>query len=70
LVYFRLHGSPRKYWSRYNADYLATLAVAIRATRPAADVWCVFDNTAGGAALENAWELQALLSGASLESLR
>jgi uncharacterized protein YecE (DUF72 family) len=62
LVYFRLHGSPRRYWSRYNADYLATLALAIRDVRAAADVWCVFDNTANGAALENAWELQTLLT--------
>jgi len=23
--------------------------------------WCVFDNTASGAAIENAWELQSLL---------
>jgi len=68
LVYFRLHGSPRKYWSTYDADYLATLAVAIRDTPPAADVWCVFDNTASGAALENAWELQTLLAESSRES--
>ena len=64
LVYFRLHGSPRKYWSSYNADYLATLAAAMRGTPSATDVWCVFDNTASGAALENAWELQRLLGGA------
>jgi uncharacterized protein YecE (DUF72 family) len=68
LVYFRLHGSPRRYWSTYNADYLATLAVAIRDTRATADVWCVFDNTASGAALENAWELQRLLAGTPSEA--
>ena len=59
LVYFRLHGSPRKYWSPYTADYIETLAHALRAARASADAWCVFDNTASGAALENAWELHA-----------
>ena len=61
LVYFRLHGSPRKYWSRYSADYLKSLGASLRAAPPA-DAWCVFDNTASGAALENARELRALLS--------
>lgn len=57
LVYFRLHGSPRKYWSRYPAEYIDTLAGALRAAPSSTDAWCVFDNTASGAALENAWEL-------------
>jgi uncharacterized protein YecE (DUF72 family) len=61
LVYYRLHGSPRKYWSSYGSDYIDALGRAIRAASRAADVWCVFDNTASGAALENAWELSALL---------
>jgi uncharacterized protein YecE (DUF72 family) len=61
LVYYRLHGSPRKYWSRYQSGYLAALAHAMRSTSRAADVWCVFDNTASGAALENAWELNEAL---------
>lgn len=63
LVYFRLHGSPRKYWSRYSADYLKSLAASLHAASPA-DAWCVFDNTASGAALENAWELHALVTAA------
>jgi hypothetical protein len=29
-------------------------------------VWCLFDNTASGAALENAWELQQLLDAAPM----
>ena len=58
LVYYRLHGSPRKYWSRYNAQYIETLANALRRVPPTVPAWCVFDNTASGAALANAWELQ------------
>jgi uncharacterized protein YecE (DUF72 family) len=49
------------YWSRYEADYLVRLAAMLRRTSESADVWCVFDNTASGAALDNAWELQSHL---------
>lgn len=61
LVYYRLHGAQRKYWSRYDSGHITALADAVRAVPPAVDVWCVFDNTASGAALENAWELASLL---------
>jgi uncharacterized protein YecE (DUF72 family) len=59
VAYFRLHGSPRKYWSRYDDNYIATLAETVLNIPSAEGVWCVFDNTASGAALENAWELRA-----------
>ena len=61
LAYFRLHGSPRTYWSRYDAGYLTRLADVMRVAAEAVDVWCVFDNTASGAALENACELREVL---------
>jgi uncharacterized protein YecE (DUF72 family) len=61
LVYFRLHGAPRKYWSRYDGKYISALAAAVGEVQRSVDAWCVFDNTASGAALENAWELQTLL---------
>jgi uncharacterized protein YecE (DUF72 family) len=57
LAYFRLHGSPRTYWSRYDDNDIATLAGTIRRLPATEQVWCVFDNTASGAAIENAWEL-------------
>ena len=62
LAYFRLHGAPRMYWSRYEASYLSRLAMVVRRISESADVWCVFDNTASGAAMEDAWELRQLLS--------
>jgi uncharacterized protein YecE (DUF72 family) len=62
VVYYRLHGSPRKYWSRYDEPFLRTLATAIRRIVSADEVWCVFDNTASGAAIENAWELSEQLA--------
>jgi uncharacterized protein YecE (DUF72 family) len=60
LVYFRLHGSPRTYWSAYDQSFLRALALALKKTT--AEAWCVFDNTASGAATENAWDLQARLA--------
>jgi len=63
LVYYRLHGAPRKYWSPYDADSLARLAQAVRPTVSRADAWIVFDNTASGAALENALDLMMLAGG-------
>ena len=58
LAYFRLHGSPRIYWSRYESAWLDGLAEqVINATRSAREVWCIFDNTASSSALPNALEL-------------
>ena len=58
LVYYRLHGSPRTYWSAYDDAYLDTLATRMRdAARSAKEVWCIFDNTASGAAAANALSL-------------
>jgi uncharacterized protein YecE (DUF72 family) len=57
IAYFRLHGSPRKYWSRYADSDIATLATTLRSIPAAEEVWCVFDNTASGAAIENAWDV-------------
>ena len=61
VAYFRLHGSPRTYWSRYDEDAIAALAATIGRLSTAEQVWCVFDNTASGAAIENAWELRERL---------
>ncbi len=55
LVYFRLHGSPRTYYSAYEDDYLAALAIRLRELRRRRiPTWCIFDNTTLGAATGNA----------------
>lgn len=55
LVYLRLHGSPRRYYSPYDHPLLDRLAARLLQEAAAADtVWCIFDNTASGAATENA----------------
>lgn len=61
-VYLRLHGSPRMYYSAYANDVLRALAVRMReAEAQGAEVWCIFDNTASGAAAGDALELLRLL---------
>jgi hypothetical protein len=40
---------------------MAALAATIGRISTADQVWCVFDNTASGAAIENAWELRERL---------
>lgn len=63
LVYYRLHGTPRKYWSRYDTGFISTLGQRLSSVPRSVPCWCVFDNTASGAAIENAWELQMLVNG-------
>lgn len=59
LAYWRLHGSPRMYYSRYEDARLRTLAKKLRSAE-AAETWCVFDNTASGSAAADALRLQAI----------
>lgn len=51
LRYFRLHGTPRVYYSAYEPVRLAELASTLAGP---ADSWCIFDNTASGAATGDA----------------
>jgi uncharacterized protein YecE (DUF72 family) len=58
LAYFRLHGSPRVYYSSYEDDFLAALADQLRALRRRRlPTWCIFDNTTLGAGTGNALSL-------------
>ena len=60
LAYHRLHGSPRMYYSSYDARRLDSLGGRLRAHVAAgADTWCMLDNTASGAATGDALALQA-----------
>lgn len=60
LAYIRLHGSPKIYYSNYSPAFLDELARSMRA-QAAPGSWCIFDNTASGAALGNALDLQHVL---------
>jgi len=62
LAYFRLHGSPRMYYSAYEADFLGEVAQAIAELPDETDTWVIFDNTAAGHAFGNAVELRRLVA--------
>jgi uncharacterized protein YecE (DUF72 family) len=60
LAYYRWHGSPRIYYSDYDVAALAALGKRLEAQRQrGVPVWCIFDNTASGAALGNALAMTA-----------
>jgi len=59
LRYFRLHGSPRIYYSPYSEEYLNALAAVLASSGG----WCIFDNTAAGEATANALGLLERLTG-------
>lgn len=61
IAYWRLHGSPRMYYSAYGDDWLQALAARMQKAQTE-DTWCVFDNTTSGAAMANALSLQAMTS--------
>lgn len=61
LHYFRLHGSPRIYYSNYDERALERIHRDLEAgSARAAATWCIFDNTAASAALGNALAVQAM----------
>jgi uncharacterized protein YecE (DUF72 family) len=62
LVYYRLHGSPRKYWSRYEDSFVGHIAASLRDVPAQTPAWCIYDNTASGAAIENALETRRALA--------
>jgi uncharacterized protein YecE (DUF72 family) len=62
VAYFRLHGSPRKYWSIYTSETVAEWTRQIKALPRRTLVWCVFDNTAGGGAMGNALQMLGALA--------
>jgi uncharacterized protein YecE (DUF72 family) len=58
LLYYRLHGSPDMYKSRYSQDYIKVLAGKLKRQSKSKPCWCIFDNTARGFATLNALELK------------
>ncbi|WP_119460780.1 DUF72 domain-containing protein [Rhodospirillaceae bacterium SYSU D60014] len=69
FVYYRLHGTPQMYYSAYAAETLDALADRLIAeAQRRVPVWCIFDNTALGAATENALSLGERLQRAAMLS--
>ncbi|HET7729080.1 MAG TPA: DUF72 domain-containing protein [Usitatibacter sp.] len=62
MAYYRLHGSPRVYYSSYGDAFLDTLAQRLQSlARGGTPCWCIFDNTTLGAGTANALSLQERL---------
>lgn len=62
IEYLRLHGSPRMYYDAYDDAALERVARRLsRRTMVTRERWCLFDNTALGAAQVDAVRLQRLL---------
>jgi uncharacterized protein YecE (DUF72 family) len=62
LVYLRLHGVPRIYYSSYGEEFLNAMAHWLAAAaKPGIPVWCIFDNTVLGAAVANSLDLMQKL---------
>lgn len=71
FAYYRLHGSPRMYYSNYEPAFLTQLADELRQhAQIGHDVWCIFDNTAAGHAASNALDLLRLLARTELDRKR
>lgn len=62
MTYFRLHGSPRMYYSEYDDDFLT--ATARHLVGEGAPIWCIFDNTARNGAIPNALRMMELICSA------
>jgi uncharacterized protein YecE (DUF72 family) len=60
FAYYRLHGSPRTYYSNYDEPFLLRLAARVKTLKGA---WVIFDNTALSHAYPNALSFQKLLQG-------
>jgi uncharacterized protein YecE (DUF72 family) len=63
LAYYRWHGTPRTYYSSYETKRIEALAAALDPARQ--ESWCIFDNTALGAATANALLLSRIIADGS-----
>lgn len=59
--YCRLHGAPQMYYSAYPAEALTALAETLTALDSVSPPWVIFDNTAAGHAVGNAYQLMELV---------
>lgn len=57
LAYYRFHGVPKLYYSKYDDDFVATIAKQI-SNSITSEAYIYFNNTASAAALDNAKFLQ------------
>jgi uncharacterized protein YecE (DUF72 family) len=62
LSYYRLHGTPRIYYSPYSLETLSGVADRLlRDAAAGAETWCIFDNTAAFAATRDVLTTRSLI---------
>ena len=62
LSYYRLHGSPRMYYSAYSPEALSEIAERLASDAATGiEAWCIFDNTAAFAAAGDALTTKSLV---------
>jgi uncharacterized protein YecE (DUF72 family) len=61
FAYFRWHGAPTMYYSKYSDAQLGALAVRVKSS-DAKEVWCMFDNTARYAAWDDALRFISMIA--------
>ena len=62
FAYYRWHGSPKMYFSKYTEGQLAAFAAQVEQDE-ARESWCIFDNTARHAAWDDALRFLSMLRG-------
>jgi uncharacterized protein YecE (DUF72 family) len=62
VLYYRFHGVPELYKSPYSPGFLARVAAEVKAAKHVKQVWLYFNNGIGGVGVENARQMQQLLS--------
>ena len=62
VVYYRFHGVPELYKSPYSPEFLARIADEIAAAKHVKEVYLYFNNGIGAVGVENARQMQQLLS--------
>jgi uncharacterized protein YecE (DUF72 family) len=62
VAYYRWHGTPRMYYSKYSDAQLQAFAKKVSRSR-VKEVWCIFDNTARFAAWDDALRFRSFLEG-------
>ena len=71
-IYYRMHGHPKMYESNYEDDELESLRATLleqQTAYPGSEIWCIFDNTALGYAIDNALDLSRRLEIESLSQI-
>lgn len=61
-AYIRLHGQPKRFYSAYSREFVDGLAADLRRRSTELESWCIFNNTATEAGLENALMLHTALA--------